>query len=200
MLLKALPFSFTITFFLIMPLEQSMHACTGGYDNYVAYYKDSFRVRFRESEQNNLHKYYLSVSNVAYNHKVKALQMTTRFFIDDLETVLSLQTDAKIRINTNQDLKDLKSELSRYLNKKMELTADGKKRTIDYLGSEIENDQVILYTEIPVNQEPQSIAMKFTALQEAFEDQKNMVHFKLHGQRGTLLMTREKTTDILKLS
>lgn len=157
-------------------------------------------VRFRESEQNNLHKYYLSVSNVAYNNKVKALQMTTRFFIDDLEDVLSLQTDSKILIDATQDLKGLKSELSRYLSKKMELTADGKKRTIDYLGGEIENDQVVLYIEIPMTQEPQTVSMKFTAFQELFEDQKNMVHFKLHGQRGTLLMTREKPTDILKLS
>lgn len=157
-------------------------------------------VRFRESEQNNLHKYYLSVSNVIYNPKVKALQMTTRFFIDDLEDVLSERAEKKLVINNDKNLENLKQRLSSYLEKKLEITTDGAKRNFVYLGGEIDNDQVILYIEIPVNEEPSSVTMKFTALQELFEDQKNMVHFKLKGQRSTLLMTKEKQTDYLKLS
>jgi len=42
--------------------------------------------------------------------------------------------------------------------------------------------------------------MKFTAFQELFEDQKNMVHLKIKGKRGTLLMTKDKQTDFLKLT
>lgn len=156
--------------------------------------------RFRESETINLHKYYLSVSNVTYSSKAKALQMTTRFFIDDLEDVLSEQSQKKLVLNNNQDILDNKAALASYLEKKMEVTADKRVRAIIYLGGEIENDQVVLYIEIPVSNEPTCITMKFTAFQELFEEQKNMVHFKLQGKRVTLLMTKEKQTDSLKLS
>lgn len=156
--------------------------------------------RFRESETINLHKYYLSVSNVTYSSKAQALQMTTRFFIDDLEDVLSEQSQKKLVLNNNQDILDNKAVLASYLEKKLELTVDNVKRNIIYLGGEIENDQVVLYIEIPVSKEPTSVTMKFTAFQELFEEQKNMVHFKLQGKRVTLLMTKEKQTDSLKLS
>lgn len=156
--------------------------------------------RFRESETINLHKYYLSVSNVTYSSKAQALQMTTRFFIDDLEDVLSEQSQKKLVLNNNQDILDNKAVLASYLEKKLELTVDNVKRNIIYLGGEIENDQVVLYIEIPVSKEPTSVTMKFIAFQELFEEQKNMVHFKLQGKRVTLLMTKEKQTDSLKLS
>ena len=162
--------------------------------------EDGGESRFRESEINDIHKYYLSVSNVTYSSKVQALQMTTRFFIDDLEDVLSEQSQKKLVLNNDQDILDNKAALASYLEKKMEVTADKRMRTIVYLGGEIENDQVVLYIEIPVSKEPTSITMKFTAFQELFEDQKNMVHFKLQGKRFTLLMTKEKQTDSFKLS
>jgi|GEM_PF-1932927 hypothetical protein len=153
-----------------------------------------------ESNQSHLHKYYLSVSNVTYNSKVKALQMTTRFFVDDLENVLSDRTGKKIIFNKDADLNNQKTTIATYLEKKLEVSTDGSMRSIIYIGGEIENDQVIFYTEIPVPQEPSNISMKFTAFQELFEDQKNMVHLKIKGKRGTLLMTKDKQTDFLKLT
>jgi len=152
-----------------------------------------------ESNLNGVHKYYLSVSNVTYSSKANALQMTTRFFIDDLEHVLSERTDKKIVLHNNEDLNNQKARIAAYLERKLEVRTDGSARSTIYLGGEIENDQVIFYIEIPVTQQPTSISMKFTALQELFEDQKNMVHLKINGQRGTLLMTKDKQTDFLKL-
>jgi hypothetical protein len=153
-----------------------------------------------ESGQNDFHKYYLSVSNVTYNSKVKALQMTTRFFVDDLENVLSDRTGKRIIFNKDADLNNQKTTIATYIEKKLEVSTDGSMRSIIYIGGEIENDQVIFYTEIPVPQEPSNISMKFTAFQELFEDQKNMVHLKIKGKRGTLLMTKDKQTDFLKLT
>lgn len=157
-------------------------------------------VRFRESVNKNLHKYYLSVSNVTYSSKAKALQMTTRFFIDDLEFVLAERLEKKVFINKDEDLTNLKTTLASYLEKKLLVTTNNTKRTSVYLGGKIENDQVVLYIEIPVNEEPDEVKMEFSALIELFEDQKNMIHLKLHGKRGTLLITKDQPSDYLKFS
>lgn len=162
--------------------------------------RDDCRVRFCESEIPTIHKYYLSVSNVTYNPDSKALQMTSRFFLDDLEDLLSERTGKKIILDSDKDIKEIKDQLSSYLQKKLTVKADGKNAAITYLGGEIENDQVVLYIEIPVSKEPRSIEMEYSALIEKFEEQKNMIHLKLHGKRGTLLINKDKKSDVLKFS
>lgn len=147
-----------------------------------------------------LHKYYLSVSNIQYNSKVKALQIETRFFIDDMEDVLSNAENKKIGIDKNTDLKTLKVAISNYLQRKFILKADGKKRDIVYLGAELDGDQIVLYSEISNPIEPSTIDLKFTAFFEKFEEQNNMVHYKLKGLRKTMLLNEDKPSDFLKFS
>lgn len=155
-------------------------------------------LRFRESVSSTAHKYYLSVSNVKYNAKVGALQMTSRFFIDDLEDVLSARADENIILTEDGNLTKYKQLIGDYFTSRLRIKVDGELIPIDYLGSEIENDQLVLYIEIPVKREPLEIEMRFTALMELFEDQKNMVHFKIRGERKTLLMIAKKKIDSVK--
>lgn len=144
------------------------------------------------------HKYYVSVSTVEYSEKAMSLQMITRFFIDDFEDVLAARTDRDIKLGESSELKALQPVITRYLEKKLIVKTDGKNKKINYLGAEYEGDQIVLYTEIPVEQPPQEIEMSFTAFLELFEDQKNLVHCKINGQRKTLLMHLNKKIDSVK--
>lgn len=155
-------------------------------------------LRFRESTPQTAHKYYLSVSNIKYNTKAGALQMTSRFFIDDLEDVLSARADQEIVLTQQGSLDKHKSLIGNYFRAKLKVKIDGQALDISYLGSEIETDQIVMYIEIPVAQEPSEVEMLFTALFELFEEQKNMVHFKIKGQRKTLLTDLSKKIDIVK--
>ncbi|GAK88713.1 hypothetical protein JCM19297_3226 [Nonlabens ulvanivorans] len=159
---------------------------------------DVEELRFRESVTNTAHKYYLSVSNVKYNSKGGALQMTSRFFIDDLEDVLSARADKSVVLTEKGSLEIHKSLIGDYFKSRLRVKVDGELILIEYLGAEVENDQLVLYIEIPVNQEPSEIEMRFTALMELFEDQKNMVHLKIKGERKTLLMIAKKKIDSVK--
>lgn len=159
---------------------------------------EDVELRFRESVTNTAHKYYLSVSNVTYNKKAEALQMTSRFFIDDLENVLSQRTDETILLTESGSLEKHKKLISSYFRTKLRVKVDGELTPINYLGAEVENDQLVLYIEIPAMVEPSQIEMRFTALIELFEDQKNMVHLKIKGVRKTLLMNKDKKTDSVK--
>ena len=155
-------------------------------------------VRFCESVNTKAHKYYLSVSNVKYNEKAGALQITSRFFIDDLEDVLSARADDEIILTEEGSLNKYKSLLGNYFQSRLRTKVDGQLIKSSYLGAEVENDQLVLYIEIPVTKEPNEIEMRFTALMELFEEQKNMVHFNLKGKRKTLLMDLNKKIDSVK--
>jgi len=147
---------------------------------------------------NDVHKYYVSVSNMEYNAEAKSLQMTTRFFIDDFEDVLTDRSDQKISLGDVSELSDLKLTIAGYLERKITIKTDGINQNINYLGAEYESDQIILYIEIPVSQQPKTIEMSFTAFTELFEEQKNLVHCKIDGKRKTLLMHINKKTDFVK--
>ncbi|MEO9952831.1 DUF6702 family protein [Nonlabens sp.] len=155
--------------------------------------------RFRESENNKgLHKYYISVSNVTYSESAKSLQMITRFFIDDLEDVLNSRIETPVELGDDATIQDLYPLIKSYLDKKLEVKINGEVSKINFLGAEYEGDQIALYIEIPTLKEPKAVAMKFNAFLELFEEQKNLVHLKINGERRTLLMDKNKDTDSVK--
>ncbi|MGJ8683412.1 MAG: DUF6702 family protein [Nonlabens sp.] len=154
--------------------------------------------RFRESVTITAHKYYLSVSNVKYSEKAAALQITSRFFIDDLEDVLSARADEEIILTNEGSLDKYKGLIASYFQSRLRTKVDGELIKNNYLGAEVENDQLVLYIEVPVSQEPTEIEMRFTALMELFEEQKNMVHFKIKGQRKTLITDESRKIDSVK--
>ncbi|MEN8817368.1 MAG: DUF6702 family protein [Nonlabens sp.] len=155
-------------------------------------------LRFRESEKNNLHKYYISVSNATYSKRAKSIQMVTRFFIDDLEDVLNARIQNPIELGDVATIQDIYPHLKSYLAKKLEVKINGVESVPDFLGAEYEGDQIVLYIELPSEKVPNSVSMKFTAFLELFEEQKNMVHMKINGKRRTLLMDKNKSNDSVK--
>lgn len=155
-------------------------------------------VRFRESVKPIAHKYYLSVSNVSYSSKAKALQMVSRYFIDDLEDVLNERLDTKITLGNEAGLADLKPILDRYFSKRITVKVDGKESVPTVLGAEYDVDQIIIYIEVPVAKTPNEVELSNKALFELFPEQKNLTHFKINNQRKSLLNSADTPIDRVK--
>lgn len=152
--------------------------------------------RFRESETAiNDHKYYLSVSNVTYSSKAKALQMTSRFFIDDLEDVLNERMDTKMALGNPDGLEELKPILDKYISKRLNIQADGNALVSKVIGAEYDVDQIVVYIEFPILKQPKQVEMSYKALFELFPEQKNLVHFKLGEKRKSLLNSMDTPID-----
>ena len=148
-----------------------------------------------ENEQTELHKYYLSVSNVKYSAKAAALQMTSRFFIDDLEDVLNERLDKKMSLGNPDGLADLKPILNRYISKRLNVTIDSKNVEPVVIGAEYDADQIIIYIEMPTAQRPKNVEMSYKALFELFPEQKNLIHFKIADSRKSILNSRDIPQD-----
>ena len=155
-------------------------------------------IRFRESELNQFHKYYLSVSNVTYSSKAKALQMVSRYFIDDLEDVLNERLDQKITLGNAKDLQELKPILDRYFSKRMVVSVDGKMAIPKVLGAEYDSDQIKIYIEIPAAVSPNTVELSNKAMFELFPEQKNLTHFKINEERKSILNSADTPVDRVK--
>ena len=130
-----------------------------------------------------LHPFHVSVSDIKYKEEQKAIQISTRIFLDDLE--VALQTFSG---NETLDIIDptqwdfIKTSLGEYMLSKVSL-ADEKGREYDlkYVGAEIEEDVMWCYLEVEKVKKIKSVTVTNKVLHEIWTDQENLVHFRAFG-------------------
>ncbi|QXP51783.1 DUF6702 family protein [Cellulophaga sp. HaHa_2_1] len=147
------------------------------------------------------HKFYVTVTNIAYSEKDKALQITSRIFIDDLEKTLNERYGIKGRMATENELKDIEVYIEKYIRSKFILTINEEQQEYKFIGKKYDNDIVVVYLEIPkVNYAKiKSIAATNEVLVDMFEEQQNVVHFKFPGKKKSFVLTRENNKGMLNL-
>lgn len=145
-----------------------------------------------------VHPVHISVSEINYSEKDKALQMTSRIFIDDLELSIrqDLHDDALDLLKPNNG-KTTDQLVSAYLAKHIKIKVDGKLVQQNYLGSEIEDVAIICYIEMPNIKKLKTIETHNDVIQETHADQSNLVHVSYKGKLKSLRLTSGKPTDIL---
>ncbi len=146
----------------------------------------------------HLHPVHLSVTEINYSEKDKALQIISRIFIDDLD--LSIQKDLKddvLDILKPEQGKTTDQLVSAYLMKHIKVKVDNKPQTLKYLGHEIEDVAIICYIEIPNIKKLKSIETLNDVIMETHSDQSNLVHVTYKEKVKSLRLTREKPMDVL---
>lgn len=139
------------------------------------------------------HPLHVSVTEIEYNPKAKALQIISRIFVDDLETAIRNSTK-------NPELDILKPPaglathglVAEYLKNRLDITLDGKVQKITLLGYEQEDLALICYLEIENVTVFQNIVIKNSVITETYDDQSNLVHITYNGPVKSLRLTRDK--------
>lgn len=145
-----------------------------------------------------VHKYYVSVFNLNYVPTKKEIQITSRIFIDDLEAALVKINKKKFYIGTSTEVPDADEYIRKYITDKLHIKVNGKEKTIKFLGKEVEDDILICYYTIPAENAVKSLAVSNTNLIELFDDQQNIVHVSVKGNKKSLLLTNDMTTGLLE--
>ncbi|WP_422083889.1 DUF6702 family protein [Ulvibacterium sp.] len=147
------------------------------------------------------HKFYVSVTNVGYSEKEDALQITCRIFIDDLENVLEERYDFKAYLATHEESESADSLIERYLRSKFTIQIDGSDMAYDFFGKKYDHDVVICYIEVPKIdlKNKTSIRIRNEVLTDLFEEQQNIVHFRIQGKKKSFVLTKSDTNGTLNL-
>lgn len=147
------------------------------------------------------HKFYVSVTNIGYSEKEDALQITCRIFMDDLENVLEERYDFKAYLATARESEATDRYIERYLKAKFAIEVDEIDRAYDYLGKKYDNDVVICYIEVPKIdlRNKSSIRIRNEVLTDLFDDQQNIVHFRVQGKRKSFVLTKSDINGTLNL-
>ncbi len=147
------------------------------------------------------HKYYVSVTNIAYSKDDSAFQVTSRVFIDDLDKLLKERYDIEAKLATPKESKLADEYIEKYFRTKFAIELDGKPVQYNFLGKRYDNDMVICYLEIPNVKlsEIKSMTIQNEVLMDLFDDQQNIVHVKWNGNKKSFMLIRQNNKGMLNL-
>lgn len=141
------------------------------------------------------HPVHVSVTEVNYDEKDRALEVTSRVFVDDLEIAMRKrlnQPDLDILNPKGQTLDDM---MRAYLTSQMIISLDGRRQQLNYLGHEREGDAFVFYIEVPKIKKWRTIAIANRVLTEIYEDQSNLVHITVRGKVKSMRLNRDNPDD-----
>ena len=147
------------------------------------------------------HKYYVSVTNIAYSKDDSAFQVTSRVFIDDLDKLLKERYDIEAKLATPKESKLADEYIEKYFRTKFAIELDGKPVQYNFLGKRYDNDMVICDLEIPNVKlsETKSMTIQNEVLMDLFDDQQNIVHVKWNGNKKSFMLIRQNNKGMLNL-
>jgi hypothetical protein len=129
------------------------------------------------------HPFYLSVTDIKYNEKNRSLEIACKMFTNDLEGALKKTTGKKVDILNPKDKKEIEKILFDYINKRLIIDLNGKRRTLKFIGYEKEDDVIWTYMEIEKCERPKQVHITTSLLYDFLKEQINLVSLEVAGNK-----------------
>ena len=145
------------------------------------------------------HKHYISLTKIDYIEEKKAVQITMKFFLDDIELALENRTGETLELASNDEHQMANKYLETYVRQKFKIWINEKEQDYVYLGKEYENNEVLFYLELENIELINTIEVENSMLFDAFEEQQNYVKLDLQRVQKTMILVKANDKEMLKL-
>jgi hypothetical protein len=135
------------------------------------------------------HPYHVGSVEINYNSKSKSFEVTGRFFLDDLENALGKKYGNSFHFNDEKYKARLNEALEKYCAEYFRLKADGTFLRINYVGYEEDSESVNVFLESETLNMPKKVESAVSFLYNLFDDQINIVHMIVNGERKSEKLT-----------
>ena len=145
------------------------------------------------------HPIHISVTEFNYSDKDKALQITSRIFIDDLELAIR-QNRKEEELDIVKPKNGLTTEqlVKEYLLHHFKVKLDGKAQKINFLGMETEDVAFVCYLEIENVKKIKRVEVFNDVITEIHNDQSNLVHITYKSPIKSARLMRDKPLEVFK--
>ncbi|HEY0652617.1 MAG TPA: DUF6702 family protein [Chryseosolibacter sp.] len=142
------------------------------------------------------HPMHVSVTEIEFDEKDKALEIMMRVFIDDLElSIKNKLNQPELDLMEPKNGKTIDQMVSDYLKPNFKISLDGKAVQPVYLGHEREDDALIFYIEVGKVKKFKTIQVQNTIITETHDDQNNLVNVTVRETVRSLRLTRNTPVD-----
>lgn len=144
------------------------------------------------------HRFYVAIYQINYVPQKKALQITARIFVDDLNEVLEKQYHKATALGSEKESAEDIALMKKYLNEKFKITVNGQVKPLQYHSHEMESNVLVCYLSIKDLAKVTKVAIENSILTELHSEQQNIIQYNNNGQKQNLLLSSETTKGMLK--
>lgn len=131
------------------------------------------------------HPYHVGSVEINYNSKSRTFEVTGRFFLDDMENGLGKKYGNAFHFNDEKYKTKLNDALQKYCSEYFKLKVDNKFLKVNYIGYEEDQESVNVFMESEPVATPKKVETAVSFLYNLFDDQINIVHIIVNGQRNS---------------
>jgi len=142
------------------------------------------------------HPFHVSVCEITYDQEDKALEITHRIFLDDMENALREYHDlTQFDITRPKENLDLNELLRVYIIENFKIKINEEAKKYEFIGYELEKDVIYAYLQVVNLTSFNDLEVFNTILIQLFDDQENLVHVKKRKKIKTLRLNRGHFID-----
>lgn len=147
----------------------------------------------------NVHKYYVSVTEIKIIESSGTIQISSRLFIDDLELALqNIYADESISLS-NADSEKVRNMIKTYVITHFKIDVNKEQIDLNYLGREYEDDVVYIYMESVGLDEISSIKISNSILFETYQEQEHIIKTKTEKKSKSFILNKSKSFKVLNI-
>ena len=146
----------------------------------------------------DIHEFHLSKTTINYNTEEKAIQVSTRIFLDDLELSLKELGYDSLKICTRKEKENAEQLIQDYVNEHLIVKMGGSGLEFTFLGKEQSDDLAAVWCYLEAYDVSTFTEMSITntILISQFEDQKNITMVQIDKEKvAHLLFTSDNTIE-----
>lgn len=141
-----------------------------------------------------LHPFFVSVIDINHNEKEATIEISVRCFTNDLEKMIAAETKTTIDLSAPSQKSKGDVLLKAYLSKRLNLSVNGNKATLDYVGFEIQKESTWTYFEIKNIKQLSQLNVFCEVLFGVNDQQINIFHVNAKGSRKSYELIYPKNT------
>ena len=126
------------------------------------------------------------------------VQITSRIFNDDLNTVLNKKFNRKTHVGEAKESEEDILLMKKYILENISIKVNNKLQSINYLSKELEGNVVICYFNIKNISQIKTFEIQNTALLELNEEQQNIMQLNIFNKKENILFTINNVKALLK--
>jgi hypothetical protein len=135
------------------------------------------------------HPLFVSVTEIEFNAKDKALEISCKIFTDDFEKTLRQNYKTTVDLLKPKDKTAMNKLVSDYVQKHLLLTVDGKKAVLQFLGYEQQEEGIVSFYQAGNITAVKKIAITNNILYEYKKEQIGIIHVTVDGNRKSTKLT-----------
>ena len=145
-----------------------------------------------------IHKFYIAIYQINFVPEKKRIEITSRIFVDDLNTALEQRFKVKTHIGDATETTDDVTKMNQYLLEQFKIKVNGIPKNIIFMSKEMESNVVVGYYKIVEVSNINSIYIENKSLMEVFSEQQNIIQTNVNGKKKSLLLTADNWSGVLK--